>query len=144
MQVRVLITAVLLALGACGGAQEEPASPTRSGGALATTPPGGSPGEGTLNGKVTFVGKPCQQASGPPCDGPYPGYEVVVFAADGITEVARTRTGPDGIFDLTLKEGDYVIYTQAGPMASNRARTAVHVARDALAQVALRVDTGVR
>ncbi len=144
MGIRAFITAVLLSLAACGGSREA-APPAASGEtATTTTPPGGNPGQGTLNGRVTFVGTPCPQSSGPPCDGPYPNYEVVVFAADGVTEVARTRTGPEGIFDLALNEGDYVIYTQAGPSPSNRARTAVHVGRDALAQVTLRVDTGVR
>lgn len=69
---------------------------------------------------------------------------MVVFAADGTTEVARARTGADGSFDLTLREGDYVIFTQAGPMEKDRARTDVHVGRDALKQVELRVDTGIR
>jgi hypothetical protein len=37
-----------------------------------------------------------------------------------------------------------VIFTQAGPMEKDRARTEVNVGRDALTQVELRVDSGIR
>jgi hypothetical protein len=154
MQVRACITSLFILLTACGGSQAQSGSttsgdgagPTASGGddRVPTTPPGGSPGSGTLSGTVSFVGTPCPQPKGPPCDGAYPNYEVVVYAADGTTEVSRTRTGADGTFSLDLPEGRYAIFTQAGPMEKDRARTDVTVSRDALAQVSLRVDTGVR
>lgn len=154
MIARTLWFAALLVLAsACGGSQTDAAAPSEAGtagpsepggGTVPTTPPGGNPGTGTLSGTVSFVGTPCPQPKGPPCDGAYPSYEVVVYAADGTTEVARTRTGTDGTFSLDLPEGKYAIFTQAGPMEKDRARTDVTVSRDALAKVALRVDTGVR
>ena len=154
MQVRACITALFILLTACGGSQaqsgstasDDGAGSTATAGADGTTPapPGGSPGSGTLSGTVSFVGTPCPQPKGPPCDGVYPNYEVVVYAADGTTEVARTRAGADGTFSLDLPEGRYAIFTQAGPMEKDRARTDVTVSRDALARVSLRVDTGVR
>jgi hypothetical protein len=121
--------ATLFLIAACGAQQESPdnastegAAPVGAGdGAGATTPPGGAKTEGTLSGTVNFVGKPCPQPSGPPCDGPYPDYQVVIYAADGTTEVARTRTGADGVYS-----------------------TDVQVSRDALSKTDLRVDTGIR
>ena len=138
MLVRSVIATLLFGLVACGGAQQAPGT------AGGTTPPGGGAGAGTLTGSVTFVGTPCAQPSGPPCDGPYPDYEVVVYASDGTTEVGRTRTGADGTFSIDLPAGAYAIFTQAGLQPSDRARTDVSVSRDALTQTALRVDTGVR
>ena len=148
MSVRAMIAAVVLGLAACGGAQPADESTT---GAVApgpgpggTTPPGGGTGSGTLSGSVGFVGTPCAQPSAPPCDGPYPDYEVVVYAADGTTEVARTTTGADGTFSIDLPAGNYAIFTQAGLRPTDRARTDVVVNRDALTRTELRVDTGVR
>jgi hypothetical protein len=144
MFVRAVMTALFLGL-ACGGSTAEDTSPPQpSGGAGPTTPPGGAQGIGTLTGTVTFVGKPCPQPGPPPCDGAYPDYEVVVFAADGKTEVARTRTGADGTFSLELPEGSYAVFTQSGPMENDRARTDVTVSRDALSRTSLQVDTGIR
>ena len=109
-----------------------------------TTPPGGTAATGTLSGSVSFVGTPCPEPKGPPCDGSYPNYEVVIYAADGTTEVGRTKTGADGKFSLSLPAGKYVIFTQSGLQATDRAKSEVTVSRDALATVDLRVDTGVR
>ncbi|HEU0036152.1 MAG TPA: hypothetical protein VFQ53_36315 [Kofleriaceae bacterium] len=108
-----------------------------------TTPPGGA-ATGTLTGTVSFVGTPCEEPKGPPCDGAMPNYEVVVYAADGTTVAGKAKTGADGTFSLDLPAGTYVIFTQAGIKDTDRARQDVTVSRDALAKVELRVDTGVR
>lgn len=99
---------------------------------------------GTLAGTVNFTGAACQEPKGPPCDGPYPSYEVVIYAEDGTTVVTKTKTGADGAFSLDLPPGKYVIFTQAGIKETDKRRTDVVVSRDAVAKVDLRVDTGVR
>ena len=134
MYARSVSLAFLLALAACGSTSKGPD----------TTPPGGSDAPGTLSGTVHFVGSPCVSSEVPPCDGAYPGYEVSIFAADGTTLVTKTTTGDDGAFSLDLPPGNYVILTQAGPMPTDQKRTEVTVSRDALSQVELTVDTGVR
>ena len=123
---------IVLALVACSSSSKSSSTPT-------TAAAGG-----TLAGKVTFVGTPCPQPSGPPCDGPYPGYKLVVYAEDGTTVAGETVTAADGTFTLSLPEGKYVIFTQAGLGENDRRRTDVAVARDAVATVDLSVDTGVR
>jgi hypothetical protein len=107
-------------------------------------PPGGTDAPGTLSGTVHFVGTPCPSPGRPPCDGPMPGYELTVLAADGTTVVTKTTTGDDGAFSLELPPGSYVILTQAGPRSTDQKRNEVTVARDALAHLDLTVDTGVR
>jgi hypothetical protein len=109
-----------------------------------TTPPGGSQASGTLSGTVSFVGTPCPEAKGPPCDGAYPDYEVVVYAKDGQTVAGKVKTGADGKFSLDLPAGDYVIVTPAGMTPDATKRTEVKISRDALSSVTLTVDTGVR
>jgi len=133
---RSLTLTIALLLAACGGKQST--SPGNQ------TPPGGANATGTLSGSVSFVGKPCPQPGPPPCDGAYPDYEVVVYAADGKTAAGKAKTGADGKFTLDLPPGNYVILTPAGPMPDNQKRTELTVSRDALATVTLSVDTGVR
>jgi hypothetical protein len=130
---RCLTIAVLLA--ACGAKQ--PTSPGDK------TPPGGA-AAGTLSGTVGFVGKPCPDPGPPPCDGAYPDYEVIVYAADGKAVAGKAKTGADGKFTLGLPAGTYVIFTPAGPAPGSPKRTEVTVNRDALSEVTLSVDTGVR
>src|SRR4051812_49399188 len=102
MSLRNLMLALLLA--ACG---PKPAP-------SAAQPPGGNPGGGTLTGTVAFVGSPCPTPNGPPCDGPYPNYEVVVYTSDGTTVAGKTTTKADGTFSLELPPGKYVVFTQSG------------------------------
>jgi hypothetical protein len=47
---------------------------------------------GDLEGTVWFIGNPCEPGAAlpvPPCDGPYPSYEIVVYQDDGVTMAAR-------------------------------------------------------
>jgi hypothetical protein len=124
---------LVTALAACGAKQ----APT-------ATPPGGTAATGTLAGDVHFVGTPCKDAAPPPCDGVYPDYEVVVYAADGKTVAGKARSGADGKFSLDLPQGKYVILTPAGPPPAEPRRVEVTINRDALSTIKLDIDTGVR
>jgi len=65
---------------------------------------------GGVEGIVYFVGKPCPPSRiGPPCDGPYPNYEVVIYEMDGKTVVHRTITDDKGNFEVQLPVGDYLV-----------------------------------
>ena len=48
---------------------------------------------GALQGDVFFVGVPCPliYPPRPPCDGPFPGYEVIVLHADLVARERRAR-----------------------------------------------------
>ena len=66
---------------------------------------------GVIEGIVYFVGKPCPpNRVGPPCDGPYPNYEVVIYEIDGKTVFHRTITDDKGNFELQLPIGDYLAF----------------------------------
>jgi hypothetical protein len=100
---------------------------------------------GVLEGSVHFVGVPCplDQPQRPPCDGPYPDYEVVVHDNRGESVVARTRTDDHGIYHVELKAGDYVILTPQGlgdKLESNR----FTIVAGKIRVLNLIVDTGVR
>lgn len=71
---------------------------------------------GVLEGIVHLVGVPCPPISpqSPPCDGPYPGYDVIVHDSRGQNVVAHTRTDDQGLYHLELEVGEYVIFTTQG------------------------------
>lgn len=68
-----------------------------------------------LQGVVYFVGKPCSpntsSFSVPPCSGPYPNYEITIYAQDGKTVVSKIKTDSNGNFETLLNPGTYVIFT---------------------------------
>ena len=103
-----------------------------------------------LVGTVYFVGKPCpprpdgRARLGPPCDGPYPGYEIAVHAADGETVVARTTADERGRFRVELPPGAYVIHTPGGVDPRATRATTVAITSGATTHADLKVDTGVR
>ncbi|KPK75054.1 MAG: hypothetical protein AMS25_18655 [Gemmatimonas sp. SM23_52] len=103
-------------------------------------------GMGALAGTVYFVGLPCRliSPSRPPCDGPYPDYEVVVYESDGVTEAARTRSDERGRYFVALEPGDYVIFTPAGLAARFRNPNTATVLAGKLTRLDLVVDTGIR
>lgn len=71
---------------------------------------------GVLEGIVYMVGVPCPPV-GPqslPCDGPYPGYDVIVHDSRGQNVVAHTRTDDRGFYHFELEAGAYVIFTTQG------------------------------
>jgi len=64
-----------------------------------------------VEGIVYFVGKPCPSTmTGPPCDGPYPNYEVIIYEIDGKTVAHRTITDDKGNFEAQLLPGDYIVF----------------------------------
>lgn len=74
---------------------------------------------GIVQGTVHFEGLPCQEGqtdfNTPPCNGPYPGYEIKVFKADNLmTPIFTTQADETGAFKIILPAGDYVIRTQYG------------------------------
>jgi hypothetical protein len=93
----------LLALLACGGISSEKLA-------------GLDEDMGVLEGIVHLVGVPCPPISpqSPPCDGPYPGYDVIVHDSRGQNVVAHTRTDDRGFYHLELEVGEYVIFTAQG------------------------------
>ncbi|MGD2218459.1 MAG: carboxypeptidase-like regulatory domain-containing protein [Gemmatimonadales bacterium] len=93
----------LLALLACGGLSSEKLA-------------GLDADMGVLEGIVHLVGVPCPPISpqSPPCDGPYPGYNVIVHDSRGENVVAQTRTDDQGFYHIELEAGEYVIFTTQG------------------------------
>ena len=66
---------------------------------------------GVVEGTVYFVGKPCPHSRVvPPCDGPYPNYEVVIYEIDGKSIANRTITDDEGNFEAQLPVGDYLVF----------------------------------
>ncbi|NIN70404.1 MAG: hypothetical protein GTO46_00420 [Gemmatimonadetes bacterium] len=93
----------LLALLSCGGISSEKLA-------------GLDEDVGVLEGVVHLVGVPCPPTSPqlPPCDGPYPGYSVIVHDSRGENVVAQTRADDRGFYHLELKAGKYIIFTIQG------------------------------
>jgi len=67
---------------------------------------------GILEGTVHFIGTRCssEQQNIPPCSGPYPNYEIIVYASDGNTIVKKTTTDENGTYQINLDFDTYVIY----------------------------------
>ena len=67
---------------------------------------------GILEGTVHFIGTNCfsEQQNIPPCSGPYPNYEIVIYASDGNTIVKKTTTNENGTYQINLDFDTYVIY----------------------------------
>jgi hypothetical protein len=106
----------------------------------------GSMKHGILIGTVTFVGVPCppDRRKVPPCDGPYPDYEVVIFNRDGRTAVARTITDKDGRFRVELPEGNYVIYSKGYERRTLQIPHHIEIKAGKTAQLDITIDTGIR
>lgn len=109
---------------------------------------GGGRGVGIVRGTVEFHGLNCQEGQPdfniPPCTGPYPGYKMDVFAEDGTTLVLTVMTNAKGGYQVDLLKGDYVIYTQDGPMADNRKKNAFTVTDGNVTNLDLSVSTGIQ
>lgn len=105
----------------------------------------GSGSPGFIQGTVTSVGVACGPGTPyrvPPCDGPYPNYEIIVYRADGSTVETRVRSDNNGNYRIALTPGDYVIYTSGGPFT--KITNAVTVVSKKTTKLDLVIDTGVR
>lgn len=128
---RALVVFIVLLAAACGSKQS----------GMTTTPPGGTGGRGTLAGTVELVGgTPCIDET--KC-ADRSGFEVVVYELDAKTVAGSAKTTADGKFTLDLPEGKYVILTPKGA-SPERNRIEVVVSRDALSNIDLHIDNGVR
>lgn len=69
---------------------------------------------GVLEGVVHFSGVACapDRIKTPPCDGPYPDYDVIVYDKEGKIAIAKTRTDQNGYYQIILNEGTYILYVQ--------------------------------
>ena len=109
------------------------------------TPPDKTGEKGYLEGIVHFIGAPCSSGGKvPPCDGPYPGCEVIVYKTDGKTIVAKTTTDGNGHYALTLCPGQYVIYTQSGIHRDNLKANSFTIENGKTTILDLIIDTGIR
>ena len=106
--------------------------------------------KGILVGTVGFVGLPCppEEIGGrkplvPPCDGPYPNYEIAVYRTDGKTVVTKIASNVDGTYEIYLNSGNYSIYTPSG--LQDRIKThQVTIVSGMTTKLDLVVDTGIR
>jgi len=106
-------------------------------------------GMGTLFGTVSFVGVPCAPGRGkvPPCDGPYPDYEVVVYKAGTSEIAARTRTDMNGHYEVKLPPGNYNLRSAADglPMKQPVEESSPSRIDDGgRTRLDLHIDTGIR
>lgn len=102
-----------------------------------------------VKGTVFYEGLPCPPASDngrimPGCTGPLSNYEVIVYAEDGTSVIARTRSDDRGNYSVLLPPGNYVIYTPAGPLPSMRIANHIIIKENQIVTKDLTIDTGVR
>jgi len=101
--------------------------------------------KGFLEGSVTFNGIPCGPGSTfqvPPCNGPYPKYEIIVYRVDGETIEIRVNSNEKGNYRVHLSPGEYIIYTQNGPF-SKKTNTLTIVSEETT-RLDLIIDTGIQ
>jgi hypothetical protein len=66
-----------------------------------------------------------------------------VYEEDGKTVASKTKTDANGNFKMTLNTGNYVIYTRAGPSASDLKTTHFAIIKDQVTRLPnLIIDTG--
>jgi len=101
---------------------------------------------GIVEGTVYFVGKPCPSSRlGPPCDGPYPNYEVIIYENNGKGIVNKVMTDDEGNFEVQLPVGDYVVFGKN--MDFNKVikiPLVFTVEPEKINQIKIKIDTGVR
>jgi hypothetical protein len=103
--------------------------------------------KGFVEGTVWFIGAPCPpgtMAQVPPCDGPYPNYEIKVYQGEGTTMVTSVTSSEDGYYKILLDPGSYVIYTQNGLYKDNVKTNIVLVQSGNTTKLNLIIDTGIR
>gem|GEM_PF-2216685 len=103
---------------------------------------------GSISGKVSFKGVPCQAGQPdfhvPPCSGPYPQYEIQIFTVTQTeTPVLTLKSGLDGQFQADLPAGEYVIFTQNGPFEKHKKQNFFVVVPKQTSTVNLLINTGI-
>ena len=55
----------------------------------------------------------------------------------------KIKTGPDGLFQVDLPAGDFIIYTQNGPLEKNKKENRFSIKTKESTNVQLMVNTGI-
>ena len=99
-----------------------------------------------IEGTVTFAGVPCRPGTAsrgvPPCNGPYPNFNIVVYRADGVTVETQAVSDKDGNYRIPLFPGSYIIYIPAGPV--RKKPNTVNIVSGKTMRLDLVIDTGMR
>ena len=109
----------------------------------------GTVAKGSVEGKVT-VGPICPvERPGVPCPVPSEAYtsrEVILYAADGTTEVQRMHFLPDGTYHFDVPAGTYVLDTPHGGIGigSSELPKTLTVGEAEKLEVNFSIDTGIR
>jgi hypothetical protein len=100
-----------------------------------------------IKGTVYFIGADCPPKSAmkvPPCSGPYPGYDVTVYAEDGKNTKRTVKTDTNGNYFVSLRPGNYIIDTQPGRLDFPKEAVKVIVTENHVSRQDLHIDTGLR
>jgi hypothetical protein len=106
------------------------------------------PGEGAITGKVT-IGPICPvERPGVPCPVPtevYTSREIILYASNGITEIARRHFTSSGTYQFNVVAGTYVIdIPQQGVGGSGDVPKKITVGAGKTVQFDFSIDTGIR
>ena len=75
----------------------------------------------------------------------YAARQIVIYAADGQTEIARVQIGPDGNYELALPPGTYVVDINRGGIDSSKSLPAkVQIEAGQTKTLDVEIDTGIR
>ena len=104
---------------------------------------------GVLEGQVTIgpLSPVLQEGETPPTPAPevYAARQIVVFEADGETEVARLEIGPDGRYRAELPAGEYLVdINHAGIDSAAGLPATVNIEPGSTVTLDIDIDTGIR
>ena len=75
----------------------------------------------------------------------YAARQIVIYAADGQTEIARVQIGPDGNYEVALPPGTYVVDINRGGIDSSKSLPAkVQIEAGQTKTLDVEIDTGIR
>ena len=100
-----------------------------------------------VKGTVYFNGMDCPPTAAktvPPCSGPYPGYDLTIFAQDGKTIITTVKTDMMGNYSVSLAPGHYIIYMQTGPLKSQMDPDNLIIKENQIIKKDLYIETGIR
>jgi len=101
---------------------------------------------GNLEGTVNFIGTACPgERKGPPCTGPYPNYEIIIYNEDGKTVEKKIFSNEDGNYNTELEQGIYIIYIQQHEFGKMKQITKqITINSGQTSKFDIRIDTGIR